>query len=234
MYSTHALSGIWLFAEHQGDAYRAHDIHDIHVVKGYKQEKITLPDITYYLNDEYATNNILLSLMHAEAAMDGAFIASYSDIVFHQDVVRRLLVSDGDISVIVDTGWRSQYEKRTDHPISEAEKVIYDDDGHVLEIGKIIDHLEDAHGEFIGLMKCTPRGAELFTAHYEQAVRRFSDAPFVRAPQFRKAYLTDLIQFMIDRGVKVQSVCIDRGWTEIDTIQDITRLRSTMAGNGIS
>ena len=220
--------------QHQLDAYRAHEIHDIHVVKGYKQEKIALPDITYYLNEQYKTNNILLSLMHAETAMDGAFLASYSDIVFHPDVVGKLLQSDGDISVIVDTGWQSQYDGRTHHPVSEAEKTIWDDAGHVVEIGKVIDHPEDAQGEFIGLIKCTHRGAELFTTFYQQAVQEFSGKPFIRAPEFSKAYLTDLIMYMIGHGVKIPTVLIDRGWHEIDTIQDITRVRSSISGDTTS
>ena len=64
--------------QHQLDAYRANDIHDIHIVKGYMQEKIDLPDITYYINDQYEHNSILHSLMYAEEAMDDSFIATYS------------------------------------------------------------------------------------------------------------------------------------------------------------
>jgi choline kinase len=217
--------------QHQLEAYRAHDIHDIHVVKGYKQEKIRLPDLTYHLNEQYESNNILISLMHAESAMDDAFMASYSDIVFREEVVGDLKHSDGDISVIVDTGWKSQYDGRTHHPISEAEKTIWNEAGDVKEIGKIIDHPEDAQGEFIGLIKFTKKGAETFTRFYKQAVQEFSGKSFVRAKEFQKAYLTDLIQYMINHGVEVQAVCIDRGWHEIDTIQDITRVRSTMSGD---
>lgn len=220
--------------QHQLDAYRAHDIDDIHIIKGYKQEKIDLPDITYYLNESYKTNNILLSLMHAESAMDDAFMSSYSDIVFHQDVVGELKNSDGDISVIVDTGWKSQYEGRTHHPVSEAEKVIWDDEGHVLEIGKIIDHPDNAQAEFIGLMKCSKKGAAMFTEYYNRVAPEYSGKPFMRAPEFRKSYLTDLLQYMINDGVKIQRVCIERGWHEIDTIQDIKRVRSTLTGGSDS
>ena len=217
--------------QYQLDAYRAHDINDIHIVKGYRHEKIDLPDITYYLNESYKSNNILLSLMHAESAMDGMFMASYSDIIFHPDVVGRLKASDGSISVIVDVGWKTQYEGRSDHPISEAEKVVFDEDGYVREIGKVIDHPDDAQGEFIGLMKCSQEGAETFKGYYQQAVATFSCKPFVRAAEFRYAFVTDLLQYMIGHGVLVQAVTIQRGWHEIDTVQDITRVRSSVFGD---
>ena len=213
--------------QYQLDAYRAHDINDIHVVKGYKHEKIDLPDITYYLNASYKSNNILLSLMHAESAMDDTFMASYSDIIFHPDVVGRLKASGGSIAVVVDVGWKTQYVGRSDHPISEAEKVVFDEDGYVREIGKVIDHPDDARGEFIGLMKLSREGAEKFKEYYHQAAAAFTCKPFVRAAEFRKAYVTDLLQYMIDYGIKVQAVPIERGWYEVDTIQDITRVRTS-------
>ena len=210
--------------QHQIDAFRANGIHDIHVIKGYMQEKIDLPDITYYLNGEYRTNSVLLSLMHAEAAMDDAFIATYSDIVFDKDIVGRLLQSDADISVIVDTGWKAHYDGRTDHPIEEAEKTIYDAQGHVVEIGKIIDNPDQAHGEYIGMFKCSRAGAATFRAYYQQAAGDFMEKPFVRAKTFRKAFVTDLMQYMISHGVKIQCVCINGGWHEIDTLQDMSRV----------
>ena len=41
-------------------------------------------------------------------------------------MVKRLLDSDHDISVVVDIDWQGYYVGRKDHPISEAENVIFD------------------------------------------------------------------------------------------------------------
>ena len=43
--------------QHQIDAYRANGIHDIHVIKGYMQEKSDLPGLAYYLNEENETKS---------------------------------------------------------------------------------------------------------------------------------------------------------------------------------
>jgi len=54
------------------------------------------------------------------------------------------------------------------------------------------------------------------------------DAPFQRAPQFRVAYLTDLLQHLIDAGVPVSPVPIQGRWREIDTVQDLERAQAAV------
>ena len=44
--------------------------------------------------------------------------------------------------------------------------------------------------------------------------------PFQRAETFQKAYITDMIQEMVDLGVPVHCVIIECGWKEIDTVED--------------
>ena len=39
--------------------------------------------------------------------------------------MKRLLTSDHDISVVVDIDWKGYYVNRKDHPLSEAENVIF-------------------------------------------------------------------------------------------------------------
>lgn len=112
--------------QHQLDAFHANGITDISVIKGYKKEAINYHSLKYYINDNYRNNNILNSLFYAEEEIDDEFIASYSDIIFGNDVVRRLKESKGDIDIIVDIDWKGYYEGRTEHPIEEAEKVIFD------------------------------------------------------------------------------------------------------------
>ena len=60
--------------------------------------------------------------------------------------------SDHDISVVVDIDWRGYYVGRKDHPISEAENVIFNSNNEVEKIGKINTGNEEVHGEFIGMI----------------------------------------------------------------------------------
>ena len=206
--------------QRQIDAYHANGVTDISLVRGYKKEAINYDGITYFDNPDYADNNILNSLFYAEEAINGHVIAAYSDILFENQVVSRLLQSTYDISVVVDIDWRNYYVDRRDHPIEEAENVIFDANKNVIEIGKILSGKNDVHGEFIGMIKLTPTGAETFKQHFHQAKSQYWDKPFQRAPVFQKAYLTDMIQEMVNLGVPVHCVTIQRGWKEIDTVED--------------
>lgn len=204
----------------QLDAYAECGIRDVSVVRGYKKGKINYKGITYYENPDHQSNNILNSLFYAEPAIAGNVVISYSDILFEGHVVNRLLQSEKDISIIVDIDWRGYYEGRKDHPIEEAENVIFDADNNVVEIGKILTDRHDVHGEFIGMMKLTARGAEIFKRHFKRSKELYWGKPFQRAATFEKAYLTDMIQEMVDLGVPIHCVIIERGWKEIDTVED--------------
>jgi choline kinase/DNA-binding XRE family transcriptional regulator len=206
--------------QRQIEAYRFCGIEDIALVRGYKKDAIDYDGIVYYDNDEYADNNILNSLFYAEEAINGHVIAAYSDILFESPVVSRLLASKHDISIVVDIDWRGYYVGRRDHPIEEAENVIFDANNNVVEIGKILTGKNDVHGEFIGMVKLTPRGADIFKRHFARAKALYWDKPFQRAMTFQRAYLTDMIQEMVDLGTPIHCVIIERGWKEIDTVED--------------
>ena len=206
--------------QRQIQAYNKCGIKDITVIRGYKKEKINYKNLNYIQNDDYKNNNILNSIFYAEKIINGNLIIAYSDILFDSNVVKRLLESDHDISVVVDIDWRGYYVGRKDHPISEAENVIFDSNNKVLKIGKIGTQKEEVHGEFIGMIKLTNRGAEIFKKNFHRVKKLYWNKPFQRAAIFQKAYLTDMIQELVDIGIKVHCVIIERGWKEIDTVED--------------
>ena len=206
--------------QRQLDSYKKCGIKDISIIRGYKKEKINYKGIKYFENTDYENNNVLNSVFYAEKVINGNIIISYSDILFDPSVVQRALDSVHDISVVVDIDWRGYYVGRKDHPISEAENVIFNSNNEVEKIGKINTGKEEVHGEFIGMIKLSNRGADLFKQHFNRLKKIYWNKPFQRAKIFQKAYLTDLIQELVDIGVKVHCVIIESGWKEIDTVED--------------
>lgn len=201
------------------------DIKDIAIVRGYMKEKITndnFPNVTFFDNDDYNNNNILPSLFCAEDFMDEGFIVSYSDILYTSDVVKKLIASPHDISLIVDTAWRQRYEGRTDHPTDEAELAIVDENGLITHLSKFYNP-DKAHGESIGLKKFSKKGAEILRRNYHRArenkwtkyTGRFHDATNIEF-----AYITDMVLELILRGYPIHSVDIQNSWVEMDTVQD--------------
>tara|TARA_B110000438_G_scaffold300141_1_gene351850 strand:- start:2002 stop:3123 length:1122 start_codon:yes stop_codon:yes gene_type:complete len=206
--------------ERQINAYRDSGIDNISVIRGYKKNKINYKNLNYFDNKDFENNNILNSIFYGEEVINGDVIIAYSDILFESGVVKRLLDSDHDISVVVDIDWRGYYVDRKDHPLSEAENVIFNSNNEVIKVGKIATGKEEVHGEFIGMIKLTHRGAEIFKQNFHRVKKLYWNKPFQRAKIFQKAYLTDMIQELVDIGIKVHCVIIERGWKEIDTVED--------------
>ena len=104
--------------------FRSLNIQDINLITGHKKEKFKEKKIKYFFNKEYKKNNILESLFYAKSKMNKTCLISYSDIIFKRKIVKKLLSSRCDISILVDTDWKKIYKGRTMHPISQAENVI--------------------------------------------------------------------------------------------------------------
>jgi len=206
--------------ERQTQAYRECGINNITVIRGYKKNKINYKNLNYIDNKDYEKNNILNSIFYGEKVINGNVIIAYSDILFESTVVKRLLDSDHDISVVVDIDWRGYYVGRKEHPLSEAVNVIFNSNNEIIKIGKIATEKEEVHGEFIGMIKLTHRGTEIFKQNFHRVKKLYWDKPFQRAKIFQQAYLTDMIQELVDIGIKIHCVIIERGWKEIDTVED--------------
>ncbi|OGZ18336.1 MAG: hypothetical protein A2Z68_00350 [Candidatus Nealsonbacteria bacterium RBG_13_38_11] len=213
--------------DRQLEALREYSVKDISIIRGYKAEMLNFSGIKYYENTNYLNNNILNSLFYAEKEMDGEFIVSYSDIIYNRVVVEELLKSDKDIALVVDEEWRGYYQGRTEHPIEEAENVIIQN-GKIVQIGKHVT-ANEAHGEFIGLAKFGKMGGEIFKKEFQRVKKEYWGKPFQKAQTFERAYLTDMFQELIDRGVELYSVKIKKNWWEIDTNQDLRKVRALLS-----
>lgn len=216
------------FAEVQGkrlldwgqEALAAAGIRDICFIGGYQTDKVraAYPHFTFRHNRDWAHNNILLSLMHAEDVMTEPFVCAYSDILFTADAVKRLLAATADIALSVDTQWLARYQHRTHHPPDDAEKVTVTN-GWVTRIHRAIDP-QKAHGEYTGMAKFSTAGAAALKEHFHRCRDRHAGKPFREAAMFEKAYLIHLFQEMIEAGVKMAHADTPGGYMEIDTQQD--------------
>ncbi len=212
----------------QVDAYRAAGVREINIVRGYMKEKIAVEGARYFDNDEYRSNNILVSLFFAEAAMDGGFLFSYSDIVFRPEVVRRVIETEGDYALVIDRRWHEAYVGRQHHPVEEGEVARVDDE-RVTLVGKKTMPPEQATGEFIGLARFSARAVEQMRERFHARRKALSGKPYGRAPRFEVAYLTDLLNDLIDSGEIMRPAFIDGGWREIDTVEDLERAKSVVS-----
>jgi phosphoenolpyruvate phosphomutase len=210
------------------------NIKEIALVRGYKKEAITLPNIRYYDNDRYEETGELFSLFCAENEMKGRCLFLYGDIIFEAAVLEKLLKSSADISLVVDLAWYDQQQHGQSAPHIKPDLVSLqdppgqsylfryitpDEQNRILKIGQHIPH-EQAHGEFIGLAMFSERGIEAFTQVYRAAQEKFQNTGFHEAGSLNKASFTDMIQELIDTGHSVNCVPTFKGWMEVDSFEE--------------
>ena len=59
-------------------------------------------------------------------------------------------------------------------------------------------------------------------------LKKSHNGRFHNASSLEKAYLTDMLQELIDLGVNISPIIVDGKWCEIDTPQDLERAREIL------
>lgn len=229
----------------QLDALAFAGVEEVVVVRGYLGTRIAPPPpdrpgarlrLVFVENPQWAENNILASLFYAESFMKDGFLFSYSDIVFARDHARRAAASTADVGLVIDRRWEETYVGRLHHPLPEAELAAVSTEGsvsRVVQVGKGAVPAEQAAGEFIGLARFSPTGAEALRAVWRDATAKGLDQAYGRAPALRVAYLTDALNAVIARAphlpsADVEPIFIDGSWREIDTEEDLARAQDVV------
>ena len=199
---------------------------DVVFVSGYLEEVIRTryPEFTYVTNHGWQTNNILASLLCAREHLQGGFVSTYSDIVYEGGVVERLLESTVPIALGCDTAWRRRYVSRSQHPETDAEKLVADG-ARVVRLSRHVPS-EEATGEFIGVMRFDASGAADLCSAFDRAQAEHAGKIWREGRSFEKAYLIDLLQDMLERGTEMHRADTDGGYMEIDTQQDLAQAES--------
>jgi len=202
-------------------------IRDIVVVRGYRKETVVLDGVRFIDNDRWAETGELGSLVCAEAELDRACVVSYGDIFYEPFVLEKLLRATADVAVVVDRAFVDTYRAGLPPPSASPDLVVTsippngrrfvapEEGARVLRVGPDVAP-EEAHGEFIGLLKVSAAGARLLRRAWAELQAR-------RAGGLERASLTDLLQVVIDTGTAVMAIDVHKGWMEVDSFDDYRR-----------
>jgi len=202
--------------------FKKNGIDEIIVITGPFKEKFSMPDITCVYDQKFEEHDILGSLMEAREHIFGDIIITYSDIIFEDLILKKILQTNLDIGIAVDLDWKKAYENRKSHAISEAENILFDNSRNILEIRKNIRNSNLEIGEFLGIIKLSNNGCKLLLKRYDE-IRNDKCGRFYDTKSLTKAYLTDMIQELIESKIEVKPILISGKWCEIDTIEDLKR-----------
>lgn len=203
---------------------RKNGIDNVIIITG-RHKNFGVENVSYINDEHYEQHDVLGSLMAANNEIKDRVLISYSDLLFEESILQQLLEFSGDIGIPVDLNWEKSYEGRTQHPKSEADNVLIEN-GKIVRIQKEIENTSNHQtvGEFLGLMILSEKGSEIFVENYCK-LQKIHRGPFHKAPSLEKAYLTDMLQELIDLGYDIKPIIIDGRWCEIDTPQDLENAR---------
>ncbi len=203
--------------DYQLDVIRDAGIEDIVVVKGYLGHLVNRPGTRSYLNERYEDTNMVWTLFCARQELQGTVVVSYGDIAYSLRILKSLMKFPRDICVVIDRAWETYWKERFSNPLDDAETLKMDSRGRIVEIGQRPEKREDIQGQYIGLMKFSGEGLAILKQVFDAALR--SGSLCGKPPE--KAYMTDMLQAIIDDGYDVWPVFADGGWVEIDTAHDL-------------
>ncbi len=204
--------------ERQLEVMRACGIEDIVVVAGYLEQKIHFDGVTKVINPKFENTNMVATLMYAKKYFDDDIIVSYGDIVYSENVLKKLMRAKGDeIYVVVDRAWRAYWEARMENPLDDAETLKLDSDGYITELGKVPASYEEIEGQYIGLMKFSK-------TVIGQIVETYNELPSngdYDGKDRDNMYMTSFLQILSKNVAPLKAVFIENGWMEVDTPSDL-------------
>src|SRR5688572_28530789 len=177
--------------------FRAEQMKEVIVVRGFACEEMNAPEVRFVDNAEFAGTGELLSLSKAAALLEGTAVISFGDILFRKYILQNLLRDPGDITIVVDAAWqqRAQARNTSDYIVaSHPYSLKYgEEEAELREIGS---HLkaEQVHGEWIGLVKLSPKGAQTLRAALAELDAR---------PDFKTLRFDDLFRHLLAAGQSI-------------------------------
>jgi phosphoenolpyruvate phosphomutase len=197
------------------DGFKKEGINDITVVGGYRVDAIDTAGIKLVVNERYAETGELSSLACAVESLDSDAVISYGDLLFRSYVLRDLVESKADFSVVVD----SLKAGSSNHTVRDFAYCSRGDDRGLFGTPVLLERVTSAadperapHGRWIGLLNVSRAGlAELKAAM--KALRGES--------QFDSLDMPALLNALIAGGAKIEVLYVHGHWRGVNDLDDL-------------
>ncbi len=199
------------------DGFKKEHINDITVVGGYRVDAIDTAGIKLVVNDRYAETGELASLACAVDGMDSDTVISYGDLLFRSYVLRDLMDSGADFTVVVDSS-----------PTASSNRTVRDfafcsrpDDrglfGTSVILKRVIsgkqsqEAVEAPSGRWIGLLKISRQGL----TRLKTVLARLRERP-----DFDSLDMPTLMNDLIADGAQIEVVYVHGHWRGVNDLED--------------
>ncbi len=180
-------------------------------IGGYRADVVMdrFRDIDFLYNPNWAVTGPVGSLSLSSLVSERATYISYSDVVYRPRTIREMEAAEADIVLAIDSRWRVRYDRRSKGELEGAEKVRYSG-GMLVDIGKNIA-IEEATGEYAGVMKLSANGAQRAGELMNRGVLNSNDG------------IPEIVRKLNSSGLSVAVVDVLGEWAELNASQDLAR-----------
>lgn len=194
-------------------ALQSAGIKEIGIVTGYRRELLCGWGLHEFHNKRWAETNMVSSLECAcQWLNDAPCIVTYSDIFYGVDAVRSLMACMAELGVAYDPNWLELWTRRFGNPLLDAEAFRITHNQILLEIGNKPKAIEEIEGQYMGLLKISPKGWAEIARIREILTQQQRDG----------MHMTGTLQMVIEaRRMPIAAVPYTGIWGEIDSAFDL-------------
>jgi phosphoenolpyruvate phosphomutase len=197
------------------DGFKKEGINDITVVGGYRADAIDTAGIKLVLNERYGESGELSSLACAIESLDSDAVISYGDLLFRSYVLRDLVESKADFSVVVD----SLMTGSSNNTVRDFAYCSRGDDRGLFGTPVLLERVTSAadaeripHGRWIGLLNVSRAGVSKLKATMK-SLRGESGFDTLDMPS--------LLNALIAGGSKIEVLYVHGHWRGVNDLDDL-------------
>ena len=200
-------------------ALREAAVDNITIIGGYRKELLEPYADRILENTRWAETNMVATLaLASEILRHHDCIISYSDILYHPEIIRVLSVSKADIAITYDLEWKSLWSDRFDDPGDDAEG-FEEKNGVLISIGAKPKSINEVEGQYMGLLKISPPGW-LEIENYLSGIGQ---------GRTDRLDMTGLLAGLLNNNRPIETIAIAGKWCEIDNQTDLELYRCKIA-----
>ena len=197
------------------DGFKKESINDITVVGGYRADAIDTAGIKMVVNERFAETGELASLACAMDAIESDTVISYGDLLFRSYVLRDLVESKAEFSVVVD----SLMSGNSNHTVRDFAFCSRGDDrglfGKPVLLNRVANTADgEPNGRWIGVLNASQAGVVRLKA--QLAILR-------QRPDFERLDMPALLNALIADGAAIEVLYVHGHWRGVNDLDDLRR-----------
>lgn len=189
------------------------NLRKINIVVGFKSNLIKkelnkINNINFIYNKYYKSREMLYSMILALKKIDDDIIFSYTDIIYDQSILKKLISKKNDIYLPILKNWKKVWIKREKEIKTDAEDLQIDNKDNLKTIGKKIKNISKVKYQFMGLVMINKESKKKIINLYNSTRNN------------KKIHLTQFLNLIVKKKINIKCLKYSQNWYEFDDIND--------------